>query len=414
MTAATTVTGAHTAAGVAPSRLRPGDVVRSGVNALFTRKLRTALSALGVSIGIAALVGVLGLSASSRADLDQQLNRLGTDMLTVEPGGAIGGIGGDASLVEDAAAMIERLGPVGEVSAVQQIESDGVRRTSFINEDQTGGITVWAADLDLLTTLRGEVANGRWHDAASVQYPTVVLGAVAADRLGVTDADGTQTVVIGEETFTVIGVLEELPLAQDLDRAAIIGQPAAERWFGADSAPTKVYLRVNDVSQMDGVRGALASTANPEAADEVTVSRPSDALEAQVAAETAFTSLFLGLGAVALLVGGIGIANVMVISVIERRGEIGLRRALGATRPHISRQFLVEAVILSGLGGLAGVGLGIGLTATYAQVQGWQTVVPANSIVLGLAAAVAIGAIAGLFPAIRAARLAPTDALRHG
>ncbi len=414
MTAATTVTGAHTAAGVAPSRLRPGDVVRSGVNSLSTRKLRTALSALGVSIGIAALVGVLGLSASSRADLDQQLDRLGTDMLTVEPGGAIGGIGGDASLVRDAAAMIERLGPVGEVSAVQQIESDGVRRTSFINEDQTGGITVWAVDLDLLTTLRGEVESGRWHDAASVQYPTVVLGAVAADRLGVTDADGTETVVIGEETFTVIGVLEELPLAQDLDRAAIIGQPAAERWFDADSAPTKVYLRVDDVSQMDGVRAVLASTANPEAADEVTVSRPSDALEAQVAAETAFTSLFLGLGAVALLVGGIGIANVMVISVIERRGEIGLRRALGATRPHISRQFLVEAVILSGLGGLAGVGLGIGLTATYARVQGWQTVVPANSIVLGLAAAVAIGAIAGLFPAIRAARLAPTDALRHG
>jgi putative ABC transport system permease protein len=402
------------ATSIAPSRLRGTDVLRSGASALTTRKLRAALSALGISIGIAALVGVLGLSASSRADLDAQLDELGTDMLTVEAGGALGGIGGNAALSADAAAMIERLGPVGNVSAFTAIEADGVRRTEYINEDQTGGVTVASADLDVLTTLRGEISSGRWHDAASEQYPTVVLGAVAAERLGLSEANGTQTVVIGDDTFTVIGILEPLPLAQDIDRTAIVGTPIGQAVLDAPDTPSKVYLRVDNTQQMDALRDVLPATANPEAPDEVTVSRPSDALEAQVAAETTFTSLFLGLGAVALLVGGIGIANVMVISVIERRGEIGLRRAMGATRPHISRQFLVEAIILSGLGGIAGVGIGIGVTALYSRLQGWQTVIPPSSIALGLVAAMAIGAIAGLFPAIRAARLAPTEALRGG
>jgi putative ABC transport system permease protein len=399
---------------IAPSRLRGIDALRAGFAALANRKVRTVLSALGVSIGIAALVGVLGLSASSRADLDAELDRLGTDMLTVEPGGALGNAGADASLNAEAAAMIERIGPVDQVSAVRTVDGVGVRRSEFVNEDQTGGITVVAADLDLLDTLRGSVTSGRWLDAAAAEFPTVVLGSVAAERLGVTTADGSQTVVIGEDTFTVIGVLDELPLAQDLDRGAFVGTGVAEATFEEDLSPSKVYLRVGDTEQIDAVRAVLAATANPGAPDEVTVSRPSDALEAQVAAETAFTSLFLGLGAVALLVGGIGIANVMVISVIERRGEIGLRRAIGATRPHISRQFLVEAVILSALGGLAGVAIGAAVTAVYAGTQDWAVVVPPEAVVVGLLAAMAIGAVAGLFPAIRAARLAPTEALRRG
>jgi putative ABC transport system permease protein len=403
-----------TAIAIAPSRLRPSDVVRSGVSALATRKLRTLLSALGVSIGIAALVGVLGLSASSRADLDAQLEKLGTDMLTVEPGGALGGAGADSKLNPEASAMIERVGPVGQVSSVQEITTGAVRRNKFINKTQTGGITVSAVDLDLLDTLRGSVAQGRWFDDAAAHFPTTVLGHVAAERLGVTRTDGSQTIVIGDDTYTVIGILDPLPLTQNLERAALIGKPAAEKYFDVELSPTTVYLRVTDPGQMDAVRGVLPAAANPQSPDQVTVSRPSDALEAQLAAETAFTSLFLGLGAVALLVGGIGIANVMVIAVIERRGEIGLRRAIGATRPHISRQFLVEAVILSALGGIAGVGIGSLATTIYARTQEWPTVVPPSAIFLGVGAAMIIGAVAGLFPAIRAARLSPTEALRRG
>jgi putative ABC transport system permease protein len=155
----------------------------------------------------------------------------------------------------------------------------------------------------------------------------------------------------------------------------------------------------------------LGATANPEHPSEVKVSRPSDALSAKRASDKAFTGLLLGLGAVALLVGGVGVANTMVISVLERRAEIGLRRSLGATRGHVRLQFLVESLLLSALGGTGGVLLGIGVTAAYAATQGWPTVVPAWATAGGVGATLVIGVVAGLYPAIRASRLAPTEAL---
>lgn len=398
---------------LAPSRFRPADVVAAGVGALRSRVGRTLLSALGVSIGIAALVGVLGLSASSRADLESQLDELGTDLLAVEPGGALGAAGGSAALADEAAGMIGRIGPVDEVSALVLLDDLTVRRSTYVDESQTGGVTVAAADVALLDTMRGEVASGRWLDVAAADYPTVVLGAVAAERLGIIAADGTQSVVIGGEVFTVIGILETFPLAADLDRTALIGMGAAANTFDVDSPPSRVYLRVPDPSQLDAVRSVLPGTANPDSPHDVSVSRPSDALAAQLAAESTFNALFIGLGVVALAVGGIGIANVMVIAVIERRGEIGLRRALGATRGHISRQFLCEALALAVLGGLCGVAMGCLITVGFARFQGWLVVIPPIAIAGGLAAAGLVGAIAGSYPAIRAARLAPTEALRR-
>ena len=218
-------------------------------------------------------------------------------------------------------------------------------------------------------------------------------------------------ITIGGEWFSVIGILGGFPLAENLDRAVFIGKGAAVSVFDIELNPSVIYVRT-DPDQLDAVRGVISPTADPQSPDEVSISRPTDVLEAQDAADSAFTSLFLGLGAVALLVGGIGIANVMVIAVIERRNEIGLRRALGGTRAHIRRQFLVEALLLSSLGGAAGVGLGAGVTAFYAQVEGWDVVIPPIALFGGFAAAVAIGAVAGLYPAMRASRLAPTEALR--
>ncbi len=393
---------------VQKSRLRIGDAFGVGSTGLRTRKMRTALSALGVTIGIAAMVGVLGLSESSRADLSNKIEALGTNLLTVSPGGGFGG--GDGVLPEEAVAKIRRIGPVDEVADVVELDVS-VLRNDYVNENRTGGLTVVATDLGLLGTLNGEVAEGVWLNSASASYTNVVLGSESANRLGIESVDAGMQVFIGGEWFTVVGILDPFPLAADLDRSVLIGMDVATALFDTELNPSIVYLRTPSES-LDAVRGVLAATVDPAEPDEVSVSRPSDVLEAEEAADSAFTSLFLGLGAVALLVGGIGIANVMVIAVIERRNEIGLRRALGATRAHIRRQFLTEALLLSTLGGLAGVGLGATVTAVYASTQDWEVVIPPEAALGGFGAAVAIGVIAGLYPAMRAARLAPTEALR--
>ena len=394
---------------LAPSALHPGDLFRVASIGLRSRRLRASLSALGIAIGIAAMVAVVGISESSKSHLLAALDKLGTNLLVVEPGqGFIGDE--DAVLPTTSEAMLRRIGPVEKVSSVTAVDAT-VLRTDLAPGDQTGGITVKAADTQLLDTLVGEMADGEWLDEARAGLPVVVLGSVAAERLGITDVgDGVQ-VWLGEEWFTVIGIMEPFELAPDLDTAAIIGRDIATAELGAAETPGTVYLRT-DPDKVDDVQAVIAPTANPENPDQVAVSRPSDAIEARAAASNAFTALFLGLGAVALLVGGVGIANVMVISVLERRSEIGLRRALGATRRHVSVQFLSEALLLSAAGGLAGVLLGAAVTAVYDVARGWEIVVPVAGVAGGITAALAIGAGAGLYPATRAARLAPTDALR--
>ncbi len=391
-----------------PSRMLPSDVWSVGSSGLRSRKARTALSALGVMIGIAAMVGVLGLSESSQADLTSKIEALGTNLLTVSPGGGFGG--GDGVLPEETSAKINRIGPVEQSADVIQLDQV-VLRNDLVNDNETGGITAVAADLDLIETLNGSLSEGVWLNEATATTPNVVLGSVAAERHGIVDVgDGVQ-LQIGGEWFTVIGVLDSFPLAADLDRAALIGKPIAASLFEVELNPSIIYLRT-DPAYVDDVRAVLPATADPANPEEVEASRPSDLLETQSAIEDSFTNLFLGLGAVSLIVGGVGIANVMVIAVIERRNEIGLRRALGATRAHIRRQFLTEALLLSALGGLGGVLLGIAATWVYARSQGWDVVVPSLAIGGGFAAALVIGGIAGLYPAMRASRLAPTEALR--
>lgn len=389
-----------------PSRLHAGDLGRTALVGLRTRKLRAALSALGIMIGIAAMVGVLGLSESSKSDLLAQLDRLGTNLLTVQAGTGIGA--GSGELPATAAEMVRRITPVETTSIVSTVDAN-VYRNDLVPSNRTGGITVQAVDVDLLDTLGGSVASGRFLDDTANQYPAVVLGSVAAERLGVA-APGVE-VWLGDRWFSVVGVLDQFDLSPDLDRAAMVGIGAAETYLDHETVPTSLYVRTNPAFVED-VMGVLAATANPENPEEVEVSRPSDALEAREAADDAFTALFLGLGAVALLVGGVGIANVMVISVLERRSEIGLRRALGATKRHIAFQFLGEALLLAVVGGVGGVALGAGVTAVYANVRGWATLVPTVAVIGGVVAAVVIGAIAGLYPAVRASRMSPTEALR--
>ena len=393
---------------LAPSRLAPQDVLRVGAVGLSARKLRAALSALGIAIGIAAMVAVLAISESSKADLLSSLDRLGTNLLTVAPGQSI--FGEAAALPDQAPAMVGRIGPVEAVSTTGAVDAS-VFRSELIPTTETKGLTTLAADPSLPATVGATLADGVFLDAASARYPAVVLGSTAARRLGIARAGGGVQVVIGGRRFTVVGILDPVTLTPALDTAALVGFEAAERYLDDEGDVSSLYVR-SDPEDVDDVQSVLALTASPEHPDEVDVSRPSDAIEARAAAKSAFTSLFLGLGAVALLVGGVGIANVMVISVLERRSEIGLRRALGATRRHLGIQFLTESLLLSLAGGIAGVALGAAVAGAYASSRGWEVVVPPAVMLGGALAAVVVGAVAGLYPALRAARLAPVEALR--
>ena len=393
---------------VAPSRLRLSEAVRVGLRSLAARKLRSVLSALGIAIGIASLVGVLGLSESSKSALLDQISALGTNLLTIEAGSGFGA--GDAALPDGAVERVGRVATVETASAVYSIDA-GVYRNDLVPADLTGGIQAFGTTPALLQTLNGAVAHGSFLTEATRAYPAAVIGSVAAERLGIRNLDQPVLLYIGGQWIEVQGVLEPFALAADLDRAVLIGDAAAESFYDVELAPSRMYVRVAE-DYIDETRDVLGATVDPENPEEVEISRPSDLLEAQAAAESSFTGLFLGLGAVALLVGGIGIANVMVIGVVERRGEIGLRRAIGATRAHIRRQFLTEALTLALLGGTAGVLLGVAVTYGYSIVQGWRVIIPSVALIGGLAAALAIGAVAGLYPAIRAARVSPTEALR--
>jgi putative ABC transport system permease protein len=389
-----------------PSKLHIADIGRTSAVGLRSRMTRAVLSAVGIAIGIAAMVAVLGLSDSSKSELLATLDRLGTNLIQVQAGTGIGR--GSGELPSTAAVMVSRIGPVDETAAVAPVDAS-VYRTDLMPADRTNGLSVQAVDLTLLDTLAGTLADGRWFDEASASYPTVVLGSVAAERLGIDEAGAT--VWLDNQWFAVVGILDEFELSPDLDRAALVGFTAAEDYLDFDGVPSTIYVRT-DPQYTDDVMDVLAATVNPVNPEEVEVSRPTDALEAREAADDTLTALFLGLGAVALFVGGVGIANVMVISVLERRAEIGLRRAIGATKRHIAIQFLGEALLLSIIGGLAGVALGYGITAAWSAYREWDVLVPQIAILGGMGAALLIGSLAGFYPAIRASRLSPTEALR--
>ncbi|MQA97365.1 MAG: FtsX-like permease family protein [Streptosporangiales bacterium] len=388
-----------------PGRLGFGDVMRVGAFGLRARPLRVFLSALGIAIGIAAMISVVGISTSSRAQLQATLDRLGTNLLTVAPGQTF--LGDDAKLPTDAVPMISRMTGVQSTSATAKVDA-GVYRNDRIPEAETGGISVQAARTDLPRAVGLTMARGTWLNAGTSRYPAVVLGSETASRLGIVETG--VPVWLGSQWFTVVGILASAPLAPELDSSALVGWEVAAERLGFDGHPTTVYTRT-DKAAVESVRDLLAGTANPQAPNEVEVGRPSDALAAENAANVAFTGLLLGLGGVALLVGGVGVANTMVISVLERRAEIGLRRSLGATRGQIRLQFLTESQMLAALGGAGGVALGVLVTAAFAVSQGWPVVVPPWATAGGIGATLIIGGIAGLYPAIRAARLAPTEAL---
>jgi putative ABC transport system permease protein len=391
------------------ARLPPRELLGAALQGLRTRRLRAALSALGIAIGIGAMVAVVGVSASSQAQLLAEIDALGTNLLTVTPGTTFSG--NTEILPTSSVAMVGGMRNVNRDVAVYQVSGAAVLRSPYVPAQETGGIGVDAAGENLPRVLGVAMAAGHFLDQISARYPEVVLGAQAASVLQIEAVRGHVQVYLGHTWFTVVGILKPVLLDSTLDSTAFISLPVAAHLFHTAANPSEIYVRAN-VNDVTSVSGLLAPTADPRNASGVEVSRPSDALEARAAAKGQFTTLLLGLGAVALLVGAIGIANIMVISVLERRGEIGLRRALGATRRHVSLQFLAESALLAALGSLVGLGLGAGATEVYAVARNEPFVVPLYALVAAPASGLIIGALAGLYPAGKAARLSPTEALR--
>ncbi|PWK87319.1 putative ABC transport system permease protein [Lentzea atacamensis] len=386
------------------TRLSPADLLSLGSLGIRTRRLRAALSALGIALGIATVVVVTGIPASSQHALLDELTALGTNLLRAQPAPRQE----DPVLLPEASvAMVRRIAPVTAAAAVANTHVR-VRRNDLLDPGHSSDITVLATTPNLLETVNGRVQSGEF--LPRPDFPSVVLGHVAAARLGIQDVGEQPAVFVGDRWFTVVGVLDPMPLAPDIERSVLVGWEAARTSLGFDGHPTVVYVKAHEES-IEDVRAVLPATLHGEIPGLVQVSRPSDALAAKRATQNSYTALFLGLAGVALLVGGVGVANTMVISVLERRSEIGLRRALGATRGHIRAQFLTEAVLLSGLGGLAGTVLGAAGVAGYSALHRWPLVIPLPVLVSGVLAAFVVGATAGLYPSIRAARLTPTRAL---
>ena len=399
-------------------RLSLQDGLRVASVGLRARPLRAALSALGVAIGTAAIVGVLGLSSSSQAGLMSEINRLGTNLLTVEAGQSL--TGGPAQLPREAPARLTLLDDVQQVAHTALMDNEKIYRSSLIPVAETGGLQVRATSLNLLSVLGTGLARGEWLNDGTAREPVAVLGSVAAQQLGIDRVYPDQRIWLGGQWFNVVGILDPSPLDSEVDDSALIGYPAAQKYLGYVSMvrgaqqagpPSTIYVRTATGHEA-AVQSLLAQTANPEAPYEVNVSQPSDVLVARAAAAGTFNSLFLGLGLVALIVGAVGVANIMIISVLERHSEIGLRRALGATKGQIRMQFLAESILLALVGGVVGVLVGAAATAVYATSKSWAIVIPMEAWLGGIASAILIGAFAGLMPAVRASRMPPTEALR--
>lgn len=406
--------GASGAAGGSRTRVRlpPGDIVRLGLMGVRVRRMRAVLSALGISIGIATMIVVSGIPASSRHALLEELSAMGTNMLKAQPESDPSH---PVTFPATAAAMARRIPPVTGASAVANLHQT-VLRTFSSDPDATVGITALAVDDELLATVNGSVHSGTFLTGATSRYHTAVLGHQAASWLGISRVPRSgpaPQITIGPRLYTVIGILDPMPLTPELEQTVMVGGEDARTTFGFDGRSTVVYL-TSDEQAIDDVRSVLPATLYPELPGMVQVSRPSDALKAKHATEQTFSGLFLGLAGVALLVGGIGVANTMIISVLERRREIGLRRALGANRRHIRHQFLTEAVILSLLGGAAGTALGVLATVGYVSWQGWSPVIPFTSVAEGIFGALLVGVMAGIYPSVRASRLTPVEALAAG
>jgi putative ABC transport system permease protein len=379
---------------------------------LGARKMRTVLILLGPVLGAAGIVASVGLNESAKGDVRATLEKLGTNLIVANADGTFSG-GEAPTLPEDAVeralrvSTADRAAGITEMAGITVFPSEG--GADFF---RTVPVPVLSADLHLLDVLDIEMRSGRFLDPAdeSNGFRAAVLGHGLADDYQYLPGE-TRTISVGGVPYAVVGVMEQADLVPDLDTAVVIPKAAAETDFDVEPKPTALYVRAIE-GAVDSTADALPVAINLGGAESVSVVVPSDLLEAQGAVDETLRNVLFLMGGLALLVGGVGIANVMSISVIQRSSEIGIRRALGHTKATIALQFLFEAVFVGVLGGLIGVAGGVGVIYLVSSILGWIATLNVPLFLAAGAMALAVSVVAGLYPAMKAARLEPLETLR--
>jgi putative ABC transport system permease protein len=395
---------------------------RIAMRAMAANPLRSLLTMLGVIIGVGSVIAMIAIGQGARQATTQQVQALGSNLLTVFAG--VARTAGVARLdpvqtltLEDAEAIRKEVPQVVGVSPEFSRQAQVVFRGENTNTRVVGVTT----DYPSVRNFRPGVGEFFTSNDMRARAKVALVGQSVVNRLFPdTDPMGQQIKIRGI-TFTVIGVMEEKGATSFLDRDDIVLVPlttAQRRLFGVRHV-SSIQVQVSSEEEMVAAQEAVTQVLrtrhrlNPSQEDDFTIRSQADILQVLTGVAQTMTVLLGGIAAVSLIVGGIGIMNIMLVSVTERTREIGIRKAVGARRRDVLLQFLVESVALSVTGGVIGVGLGVVGSRLINQFAGWATLVSVQAIVLAFSFAVIVGVFFGLYPAQRAARLDPIEALRH-
>ena len=380
---------------------------------LRARKARTLLIMLGPVIGVAAMVGAVGLTESAKGALQQQLARLGTNLIIAQAGGTFGSQ--NPTFPSDVVHRVEALATVESAAATTNLSGVVTEPIAGNNSYyQAFPVPVRAAGLALPAVLNVPLLDGRWLDTADVDLhlPAAVIGAGVAKEYGYLPGE-TRTIRLNDTNFGVVGVLGQVPLDPSLDDAVFVTQWAAQNLLGSSGDPNQLYIRARPGTTQE-TADAVPTAVSLGGPDETSTQVPSDVLQAAAQANKTLQQVALFAGLLALTVGGLGIANVMSISVIQRSSEIGIRRAVGHTQAKIGAQFLLESIFVGVLGGFVGALVGVAVIYLVSAFAGWVVVIAYSRIPLWMGLALLVSVLAGLYPSIKAARLEPLETLRLG